>query len=301
MSSHGLRKGFTLIELLVVIAIIAILIALLVPAVQKVREASLNSSCKNNMHQLGVALHAYHSDRKVLPPAYGPGVDDSSPAWGVAGGVQIQGGGLSKGYGTWIRHCLPYLEQATATADRALEVLACPADGHGSYLFNRNDGHGYTCYLGVCGLNTYDSTGVIVGNGVKSTVSLGTISDGTSNTLMVVERPPAMLGGNWGWGWWDSYDMGDVTLGLKVTSVLGDTSCATTPQYFSPGTEIADMNGYGPQDPSMCHANHPWSFHTGGANFLFADGSVQFLMYSVGTLLPAMATRNGGEPTPNVF
>jgi prepilin-type N-terminal cleavage/methylation domain-containing protein/prepilin-type processing-associated H-X9-DG protein len=294
----GSRRGFTLIELLVVIAIIAILIALLVPAVQKVRESSLKSSCQNNMHQIGVALHAYHSDRKILPPGYGTGVDASSPTWAA----NVMGGGVTAGTGTWIRHCLPYFEQKYATADNVMEVLTCPADGHGSNVINPSDGHGYTCYLGVCGMNNYDTTGVLIQtNGGKGYVTLGTITDGTSNTIMVVERPPGMLGTNWGWGWWDSYDVGDVTIGLKVTTFFGSTSCATSPQYFSPGTLVADANGYGPSDPNHCHANHPWSFHTGGANFLLADGSVQFLMYNVGTLLPAMATRNGSEPNPNVY
>src|SRR5262245_58035203 len=85
------RRGFTLIELLVVIAIIAILIALLVPAVQKVREASQRSQCANNLHNIGVAIHNYHNDKKALPPNR---IDSE-------GGV------------TWAVLILPYIEQGS--------------------------------------------------------------------------------------------------------------------------------------------------------------------------------------------
>jgi len=102
-----LTRGFTLIELLVVIAIIAILIGLLLPAVQKVREAAARMKCQNNLKQLGIAIHAYHDVMKRIPPGGQAGV---TPAGATYGGNGFNGDWNSN-QGTWYVHLLPYMEQ----------------------------------------------------------------------------------------------------------------------------------------------------------------------------------------------
>lgn len=284
MDTRSRRSAFTLIELLVVIAIIAILISLLVPAVQKVREAAARTQCSNNMHNLGLAIHAFHSGRKVFPPALG--VSGETKAMGPAGPAPVSGTNV-----TWIRHILPYLEQEVATNDLRLPVLTCTADPRAGGMINPIDNHGYSSYMAVTGNEHNDTKAIMF---LNSKIPAAAVTDGTSNTILSIERPPVMMGASWGWGWWESTAVEDVTVGVRATSWLGSTSCTTAPQFFGPGVSDASTTSF-LGDPTFCHANHPWSFHSGGAFTLFGDGSVRFLTYNAATVLPALATRNGEE------
>jgi len=251
------RGGFTLIELLVVIAIIAILIGLLVPAVQKVREAAAGVQCKNNMSQLGKALQNYHGVFKKFPY-----------------------GGSS---GLWMQDILPYLEQDNSVGKSAsiIPSYVCPSDPRGPSAYNgTNAVHSYP---GVAGLNSFDDPdlGIFGWLNPASGVRIQQIRDGTSNTAIVGERPPL---NNLYWGWWRSTNWDVICWAIDTGYNPGFTDPAgkacPTPAYFSPGSLGND-----------CSFNHFWSFHTGGANFTFADGSVRFLTYSSATtVLPAVVT-----------
>ena len=144
----------------------------------------------------------------------------------------------------------------------------------------------FTSYLGVNGTRADYSDGVLF---LDSRVRLSAINDGTSNTLAVGERPPSgdFVFGWWYAGWGQHQDgEADLVLGAKTrnTSVWGETCGQTGPFEYKAG-----------QFTDPCASFQYWSPHPGGAHFLLADGSVRFLTYSAGGLLPALATRSGGE------
>ncbi|HZZ81865.1 MAG TPA: DUF1559 domain-containing protein [Gemmataceae bacterium] len=271
--------------MLIVLAILGILMALLVVAAQKARASMARVECANNLKQIGIALYSYHAAHSCFPAALGPPVAGAAiaPARPVLP--------MATAEATWIRSILPHLDQQHPAWDEVLTVLACPADPRGKRLYNSYDGHGYTCYLAVAGWENYDSLGIMF---LNSRIRAEDVSDGTSNTLLVAERPPAIMGTQQGWGWWESADVGDVSIGLKVTKWYQHTNCIVTPQYFGTGASAVNDAGF-LGDSTFCHANHPWSFHAGGANMLLGDGSVRFVAYSAGRILPALATIRGGE------
>jgi prepilin-type N-terminal cleavage/methylation domain-containing protein/prepilin-type processing-associated H-X9-DG protein len=274
------RQGFTLIELLVVIAIIAILIGLLLPAIQKVRSAANNTSCQNNLKQIGLALHSYHDANGRLPA---PRSANSTAFWSYPG---------------WMCHILPYIEQDNeARAIQAnfngnlavsIKTFACPMDPRVS-TGPAVVGSGLTSYLGVTGSDN-DYWAQIYGptNGIFDVGALGirleTVTDGLSNTLMVGERPPST---DLQWGWWTTSDYDNL---LSTRQLYRDPTGwyqgCVFPGVFGPGSLTGPCGG---------DSNHFWSLHTGGANWLLGDGSVRFMSYSASALTIPMATRSGGE------
>ncbi|MGL6096736.1 MAG: DUF1559 domain-containing protein [Fimbriiglobus sp.] len=211
------RHGFTLIELLVVIAIIAILIGLLLPAVQKVREASNRSVCQNNLKQIGLALNAYHDSVKVLPP----GAASDCKRWGGTFANNVTGGWGS----SWLVYIMPYVEQdsifvkwsfnghsglhnaanALLIEERNfLKLYRCPSSPSPKYASAAFGNQGtMSSYVGVSGAvngitgGTTDtriamtSFGIISAGGLlfpNSRVKFDNISDGNSNTMIVTEQ-----------------------------------------------------------------------------------------------------------------
>jgi prepilin-type N-terminal cleavage/methylation domain-containing protein len=276
---HRARSGFTLIELLVVIAIIAVLIGLLLPAVQKIREAAAFTECKNNLRQIGLAMHGYHDTYRTLPPGFytRPATAQGAPGWG---------------WGTYI---LPWLEQTnlygllnpTASpipgdltgktgqpVQTVLKVYRCPADSAPDLNPNRGY-HATSNYIGCSG-SAYESAHALNQNGVlfqNSAIKLLDITDGTSNTVMVGERLCSTLNGV-------------AYVGAIYTGCYGASKEGSTIRGLS-GTTLSRING-----------TDQWAFSTrhAAAPFVFCDGSVQSISVDAGDpFLSAIATRSGGE------
>jgi prepilin-type N-terminal cleavage/methylation domain-containing protein/prepilin-type processing-associated H-X9-DG protein len=308
-------RGFTLIELLVVIAIIAVLVGLLLPAVQAAREAARRAQCSNNLKQIGLALHNYNQIHGALPPGYVSIWDraflrERGPGWG------------------WASMILPQLEQqpiydqidfrrqiqdhSQATIrTTAIASYLCPSDDMPSswiasvglvkvtggvileLVFPLCDVAGSN-YVGVYGVGEpgVDGDGVFFRN---TSVRFGDISDGLSQTLCVGERSIQLQKGR-GQATW----VGAVP-GAQIWScnsaAIGDPD-ATGPCVKEDGSGMTlghTGEGHGPGDP-YSDVNQFLSRHGLGANFLFCDGHVKYLNKSINyAMYKALSTRSSSE------
>ncbi len=293
------QSGFTLIELLVVIAIIAILIALLVPAVQKVRSAAARTQCVNNLKQIGLACQSFNGTYKFLPTVSEfnyPAPMNASP-------------GINKG-GSWMAGILPYIDQDNVYKDVLgnqnfqVQVYICPADPRRDKVFTGWGGVPYamTDYAGIAGVDSL-STGANMGViNARRAIKIAQITDGTSNTLMVGERPFAA---DLFFGWWSYPSAFDTTCGVTnqydpPTGGYGYIYAKDSQGQPCPSSTPTDgpyFFGAGPNDvENPCSFNGLWSTHNlGGANFAYSDGTVRWISYSARLVLSPLATFAGSE------
>ena len=290
MSGTTRRPGFTLVELVVVVGIVGLMVGLTLAGVQRVRAAAARTACTDRLRQLGLALHSYHGTYGVLPPGTSRAAD--------AGAYPCL---------NWQARLLPYLEQDALwhQAMRAygevrrpfdggphpiavpVPAFACPTDPHAPGPRRWSDGRPYafTSYLGVSGTRRTRHDGVLY---VDSKTKLTDVLDGASQTLCVGERPSTP---DAGLGWWyagaglDGEGAGDAVLSTGETP---------RPPYFANCPPGRARFGPGSLD-DQCSGLHFWSLHPAGAHFLFCDGSVRYFPYAAADLLPALATRAGGE------
>ncbi len=301
-------KGFTLIELLVVIAIIAVLIALLLPAVQQAREAARRSSCKSKMKQLALSTHNYHDVAGSFPP----------------GGITIGNCCGAKSHTNWAIATLPYLDQTSLynrynqkqfnehsvnkfVREQNLSIHNCPSDvnagklerpesGPGSGLFYRMSS--YRCVAGKTNGGGWWDNSQWTGAGSESwkgvfhtvdgktltTERFATITDGSSNTLMLGEmhtKTRPKRGTFWAYTY-TSYNSSDVTAPQSRTLIGDYDRCVSV---GGNGGSNACKRGWG-------------SFHTGVIQFALCDGSVSAISINIDmNVLGNMATIGGNEVT----
>jgi len=302
----GRKRGFTLIELLVVIAIIAILIGLLLPAVQKVREAAARMKCSNNLKQIGLALHNYHDTYHQFPSGFyasyypNPTLDPSLTfltytGWQLQLLPFLEQQSLYKNSYTWLQANPGNTDNNNYQACGYFStIFYCPSNIRPKTLVYSGVTYEITSYMGCTGTTSGYNWSAPSADGilyVNSAVKFTDIIDGTSNTIAVGERPS--VGDTYfGWGfapYGTGAGDGDTVIGSndsQLAAMVGDltTNVGLRPERASPGA----VNEW--------DVAHFWSFHTGGANFLYGDGSVHFLPFSTTPVVfAAMCTRNGGE------
>jgi prepilin-type processing-associated H-X9-DG protein len=290
------RRGVTVVEVLVVIGILGVLVGLLLPAVQQARGSADRAACADRLRQAAVALHNFHAAHGRFPPVLRPTIPDQPTA------------GDPNELVSWAALILPHIDQEalwrqTAVAcaltaetyknpphvgySTVLTIYQCPADGRLSQPVQGKIGSpaALGSWVGVAGSGR--KPGVLPGGeGVRLTA----VTDGATQTIMVGERPPP-----------DTRESGRWYSSIyRYEPFRGPGSEMHVPEPPSPTLDercaVARVPVFGPGRPdNPCDMYHFWSLHAGGANFAFADGSVRFLPYSARDIMPALATRSGGE------
>jgi prepilin-type N-terminal cleavage/methylation domain-containing protein len=336
MARPTTRRGFTLIELLVVIAIIAILIGLLLPAVQKVREAARRTKCSNQLKQMGLALAVFHDQRNVYPPGLGALNDKviQMPH------TQFNTNPINPPtlrFCSWYTWIMPLVDngslfdkmRATQNGGGIVPtgqmdyMFNCPSEPRTNLDFGTLGGHATGSYAGVAGASQYEAGqshgGVVYMDGIlhwRSRVRVDDVLDGTAYTATIGERPadPSEL-----WGWWDTtidlstnYDQ-DCTNGTANLTAVIYSNAQTSPDYTCPVVTgpnyIAIYHKPGPQAAFVGNGTHTNNYcdlnifngnHPNGALWAFADGSVRFIPYTAAKIVWSIGSIAGSKaPYPN--
>jgi prepilin-type N-terminal cleavage/methylation domain-containing protein/prepilin-type processing-associated H-X9-DG protein len=317
-----LRRGFTLIELLVVIAIISILMGLLLPAVQKIRESAARLQCQNNLKQIGLALHNYHTINGAFPTS-----NRTSPTakvrygWMTASLPYIEQGNVYAGYDYTTNWDSPTNLQVTSLQ---IKIFQCPSSPNPSRLDGDQQNLAsnlpwvpvvattdYATIASVHPLLAALYPGQIQAlNGIlarNTSPRITDITDGTSNTLLVVEsagrpqlwqvgkpigsptdptNPVRVNGGGWA--------RASSDFDLKGSSFDGTSLPGPCAINCTNGANVG--NAYPDPRFGTNGTGETYSFHTGGANLLFGDGSVHFVGQSINIVTyAALVTAQGGE------
>ncbi len=324
------RHGFTLVELLVSIAIIGVVVGLLLPAIQSVREAGRRTACSNKLRQIGLAISGFHDSSRQFPLARQATRRHLAPSQfsvlpehlvGVAGPEDVFPPRLEQ-VGSWLLRIQPFMEEPAAPAiwkrpttledvyavHREVSGLVvpgylCPSDQHAGPIPNTG-GYGLNSYVAVSGNDErVDEAGHASNavNGVFPTqnwtwsrrpkVTAAKVVAGLSKVTIVGERPPSS---DRYYGRWTMTDfdtvMASPNMEFSIIATDAEGNACPSPGYF----RHDDVR-------NPCAATHFWSMHPGGGAWLLGDGAVVFLEYSAATtVLPAMASIDGvatGEAT----